>query len=300
MKIKKVFKIIFLVIICLIILFIPAVFIYSGITAKAMDNYLKKIPSDCDHIPAYTLPWKGILYYNNDDINMPECEVVLLIFNNAAITFHSVDIDDNYTMWELYSANLSDKNEKLLCKGKMKIEGRRKIQNNFDLDYSQRNAFYYNEKVVLTDFETLFEYDLINDVLKEYKYAEYDFPTVGMSHTFIDDKTICFEKDGVKKSISLFDTVNSGESLKKIYDLNENSFSNFFSNKESFSEFFSNKLVMYVGDKVYIIGRLLTSMGESFGILMNYDFESNKLNYLDYRYFSDIIHYDDFYCLNVV
>lgn len=300
MKIKKVFKIIFLVIICLIILFIPALFIYSGITAKAMDNYLKKIPSDCNHIPAYTLPLKGILYYNNDDIDMPEREIVLLIFNNAAITFHSVDIDDNYMMWELYSANLSDKNEKLLCKGKMKIEGGRKIQNNFDLDYSQRNAFYYNEKVVITDFETLFEYDLINDALKEYKYAEYDFPTVGMSHTFTDDKTICFEKDGVKKSISLFDMENSGESLKKIYELNDDSISKFFSNKESFSEFFSNKLVMYVEDKVYIIGRLLTSMGESFGILMNYDFESNKLSYLDYRYFSDIIYYDDFYCLNVV
>ena len=300
MKTKKVIKTIFLVIICLIILFIPAVFIYSGITAKAMDNYLKKIPSDCDYIPAYALPWKGILYYNNDDIDMPEHEIVIAIFKNKAFTLNLGYEDDVNTVWNLKSIQLTDRKRQLLCAGILHDVGSYDLKDNFDLDYSERNMYYYKEKVVITDFETLFEYDLVNDVLKEYKHAEYDFPTVGMNHTFTDDKTICFEKDGIKKSISLFDMENSGESLKKIYELNDDSFSKFFSNKESFSEFFSDKLVMYVGDKVYIIGRLLTSMGESFGILMNYDFESNKLSYLDYRYFSDIVHYHEFYCLNAV
>ena len=72
-------------------------------------------------------------------------------------------------------------------------------------EYSKRNGYYFDGKIVLNDYASVWEYDLKSGSAKEYGYDDFEFPVQEIYGEYAGDNAIKIHTPQWEKTFSFYD-----------------------------------------------------------------------------------------------
>lgn len=291
-----------MVIMILLIVIVGVFTVLSTILPKVpMENKLKNLSSELEEIPAVVV-YENI-YLNNVKTNLFSTlktqnndYKLLEVFAKIGADFYFAyqDSEPNSTQWRIASVNQNGENFSLLCSISFCNEpgADEYYQRNFNADFSVRNGFYYNGKIILTDHVKLIEYTISSQSYNQYSYDEYKFPLNDIKSRIIDNETIEFNVNNNIQTLILSEAAKSNDNINKIYLLKSKKT---WDATPCLNHFFDT--VQIVENDIYIIGRILNYGGETYAIVLKYNIKTNSCHYANSYYVGDIID-DDCYVIH--
>ncbi len=146
------------------------------------------------------------------------------------------------------------------------------------------SGFYYNGKIVITDFVKTVEYDLKAQKATEFMAENRDY-SFGITTEIIDAYTINFTKGDNQKVFDINQSKQTSETFAKMF--NELEKKQTYSGESSLSYLFD--AVEIFENEIYIICRVLNYAGETHAIVFQYDFETNSCKYAFNYFMNDVI-----------
>lgn len=161
---------------------------------------------------------------------------------------------------------------------------------NYYDDYSLRAGYYYNGKIVVTDFDTLIEYDLKTEICNKIKFHKYQKPIMNLkikknnSQEYLlnfNDNTFFINDDFL---------INNSEVAKKILTKNKFSIWNGDSPADNFID-----SIKIIDDRIFVICRIKNFSGTSYAIIFEINPEQQSCHYVGFHMVGGIIHDSEFY-----
>lgn len=154
-------------------------------------------------------------------------------------------------------------------------------------EYSKRNGYYYDGKIVLTDYVNIIEYDVETSMAQQYDYIGYEFPELTILGECIDSQTIKVYNGKESAVFTLKDMANVNNEILKLYSMGNKKT---WDGTSCLAGFFSDRSIQTDGENIYAIGNCANFSGESYGIILFYDNQTNQWQYITAVYTGDYAH----------
>ena len=162
-------------------------------------------------------------------------------------------------------------------------------------DYKERNGYFYDNKIVITDFSKLVEYNIETNTRTEYIYSEYDHPKMDLSWEFSpDDQSVSFITSNGEVFINKEILSSESDVANKIIRKNNHKI---WSGDSALTHFFDS--VQVVDDDVYVICRVLSYHGNTYAVAFKCNLAEQVYNYTDFHFTFDVIYEKEFYLVPV-
>lgn len=283
-KLKKTFGIIFIILILTIALFRSI--------KKSFENPLKDIPQESSEIPSYVA--YGSLYSDYGKIyvdgicrkNGYYCKEILCLRDGKV---YFVDSDSDY--WVIGELDLVTSEFRTCCKmadpaESYEIQGRKK--------YKDRNGYYFDGQIVLTDHKTVVTYDIDSQIVQMYAYSDYCFPECVIYGEAVDRETIRLNMGDSVRTYTLQEMAEKSDSIAQILELKEKKI---WAGDSYLYRFFSSGNVQFIGDKVYTIGGCLNYHGQAYAVIFEHDVEEDSWKYVTNCFTGDRVSYNNCYVI---
>lgn len=282
---KRLLKAMIISVLCLsiIILFIISVPHIANLLTypeKSFNNEITSISCESEKIP-YVVAC-GRIYKGEKVISIFDlCEKqnksyqnTLCIFKNRAY-FICLESDQTNHYWSISSVDLNslDIQTHFMFKNPAKAYSKYTSSE----EYSERNSYYIDGKIVLNDFISVWEYDLNLSFSKEYSYDRYDFPIREIYGVTANDSAIKIHTPQWEKTFTFYDMSQESVGISTIYSFKDRKMLN---NRPYITDFFNEKSVQYINEKIYAVGECKDRLGGAYAIILEYDRQQNKWKYV--------------------
>lgn len=151
-------------------------------------------------------------------------------------------------------------------------------------NYQERNGFYWDGKIVLTDHDKLIEFDVHSKIATEFLYRDYTIPVDEISIQIHNNQEIVFSFAGQKQKLDSTLAASTSPAFKSLMKLESETTWN---GKSKLTYLFDQ--VQIVQGVPYIICRILNKQGETYAAVFVYDKSNNQCAYAFYCYTNDLI-----------
>ncbi len=160
-------------------------------------------------------------------------------------------------------------------------------------DYKERSGYFYDNKIIITDYSRLIEYDINTAICSEYQYADYNHPCMDLSWEISHNNgAISLYGQTDKAFINKEILSSKSDVAKKIIDKNNH---DIWSGENSLTYFFDS--VQIVNDEVYLICSVLGYFGSTYALIFCCDLAEQEYNYTGYCFTDDVINEKEFYII---
>lgn len=225
----------------------------------------------------------------NEGMNIKQ---VFCIWNNK-VYFSYQYVEEDFLHWCIAFVDLDDLFLNVVVDEKFGHADNEKnnvYRVSFSDDYCNRNGYYLNGVIVITDFNKLIEYDIKENVYNTMYYEDYQQIKNKFTYNIENCKEVVFKQKNNIIRLDKDSLSDKSDIAKEIIDSNENT----IWNGASSLEYFFNG-VKIIDDKVYLICRVLNFSGETFAIVFSCDLDKETFAYVGYCYTNDIINDSEFY-----
>lgn len=140
----------------------------------------------------------------------------------------------------------------------------------YGADYSTRNGYYHDGKLVLNDYRMVHEYDMATGRVVSMPYADYHFPQRSIYGTYIDDQTIALHLPEGETQYAIADMKRDSAALASIDTLKMWRYS-----------------VQVVNDQIYVLAETKSSHNEDYLVLIALDKSEQKWKHVGNYYEMD-------------
>lgn len=140
--------------------------------------------------------------------------------------------------------------------------------------YSDEWCYYYNDKIVLTDKVTLFEYDLQTSTAKQYDYSSYLQPICEYDCEIKNRNTVVISTQNGDRIIAPEDAANISTTFAKMLEIGS---INIWDKTPSLMYLFDS--IQFDGSALYIVCRMHSYYGETYAVVFQYEYDKNELYY---------------------
>lgn len=211
---------------------------------------------------------------------------VFCVIDNKSYFSYSY-YEDSICHWCLSSVNNDGSQLKTLFDAEFSMN----YKVNLSESYSKRNGYYFDGKIILTDFKKLIEYDIQKGVYTELSYDKYIHPETPISWKFGDDfNSITFFKNGKKYYLDKTILSQNNNIARQIISKNNH---DIWSGDSPFNGAFGD--VQIVNDEVFLILLVRNYHGSSYAIIFKLDFDNSKYSYLGYEFIGGTIFEREFH-----
>lgn len=155
---------------------------------------------------------------------------------------------------------------------------------NLSESYRKRNGYYYKNKIVLTDFSKLLEYDIENKEEFVCEYSNYNHPTESFYCTIDDYKKITIRKNNQTHILTLSDLTKKNNIAKTIFEKYNHKI---IDGTKACTYFFDN--IQFINGHIYIVCRIHRWDGCAYALVFEYDFQTKDIVYLGGHYTNDLV-----------
>lgn len=258
---------------------------------KGFENPLKNIPQESSEIPNYVVD--DSLYSNYGEIyvggicrdNGYYCEEIICVRDGKVYFVYSGSYQEKY-YWMIGAIDLAT-SEFHTCYKMADPAESYEIQ--YWKNYKERNGYYFDGQIVLTDHKTVLTYDIDSQTVQTYAYRDYCFPECTVYGEYIDDETIRLNMGDSVRTYTLREMTEKSDSISKIFALKDKKT---WCGQAYLYRFFAGSKVQFIDDKLYTIGDCLNYMGEGYAVILEYNVEEDSWQYVTNCYTGGIV-YDD-------
>lgn len=271
----------FLIVLCIILTLgiIIFVLVRAGIQ-KYCDNPLKNIVQESDDIPNYVI--YGTLYSNYGIIDLEEiCEKQneyyylseIFCVKGEKVYFVYEDYNDT-PCWAIGSVDLVTSEFQTCCKMSAPAES---YKTDFHSAYEERNGYYFDGQITLTDHKTVLTYDIDSQIFQTYMYRDYCFPKCTVYGKGINDDTIRLNIEGFTKTYTLEEMAEKSAGIAEIFALKDKKTT---LGSSYLSRCFASDCVQVTDGKIYAVGECLNRGGYAYAVIYEYDEENDSWMYV--------------------
>ena len=146
-------------------------------------------------------------------------------------------------------------------------------------EFSERTSYYYNGRIVLSDYKEVLEYDLRTGDRTEWRFEDYPFPKAAIhAERDASEDAILFRRGTEEKKLTLNRAIDTSSAFKKMKEVADS----FHSSSQE--ERFLYRIVT-AEDSVYVLSPISNRSGTIHMMIYQYDFEKNQLLYVKKVYF---------------
>jgi len=248
--------------------------------------------------------WFDNLYINekkyslNKLLNIDSAKIlqVYCVKNNEVYLFYQCR-DGEDLRYRLVTINLNNQKVTKIFDETFNFTKQNKYDANFREHYYNRTGYYLEDRIVVTDFEKLVEYDIKNAVTNVFEYADYPKHEVSGIWEIINDENLDkrYIKNAKNDTFIFVDDVRISSAvaesvLSKDYKI-------MLSETSVFSRFFKD--VQIVNNQEYLVTRVLDAWGNTYLLLFKCDFEEKEFFYFGSQRTGDVAWKDEFYVVPV-
>lgn len=226
----------------------PGVVVYGTLYVNEDEIAIGKLLENCND----SYSFQEVLYVNEDDV------YVLYI----------VDSVGKPTPWRIAQINLSSREVNDLCEF---LEPTEYYSMSYGIEFRQRNAYFYQDKIVMSDKQSVVEYDILTSQTRIYSYCEYSFPRCSMWGECLDSDTVLLHIGEQERVCTTSDMKKDSHSLASIADF----------------DVFSRS-VQSIDEQIFVIAQCQNSFGESYAVVIYYDASTQKWEFVDSYFAYDI------------
>lgn len=163
-------------------------------------------------------------------------------------------------------------------------------QNNFSDDYSSKTGYYYNGKIIVTDFDKLIEYDLKTKACRNIKFHEYEQPVIDLEIKKNNSQEYLLNYNNNSFLINEDFFIRNSEVAKKILDKNKLS----IWNGDSPTNCFIDSIKM-IGEQIFVVCSIKNFSGTSYAIVFEINPQKQICHYVGFKVVGGVIHDSEFY-----
>ncbi|MBE6751951.1 MAG: hypothetical protein E7556_05420 [Ruminococcaceae bacterium] len=229
---------------------------------------------------------------NIDDVLDDKTKSLKQVFciDNGRIYFaYSYTVNDK-THYVLASINSDDSELKIIWDEVFDYMNSWECQFDYYVDYSSRNGYYYDGKIIVTDFDKLIEYDLKTEVCRIMKFYEYEQPIIDLEIKKNNSQEYLFSYNNSSFLINEDFFIENSEVANKILLKNKLSIWNGDSPTNCFID-----SVKVVGEQVFVVCSIKNFSGTSYAIVFEINPEQQICNYVGFKIVGGVIHDSEFY-----
>lgn len=200
---------------------------------------------------------------------------------------------DSFLHWCIASVNLNDLKLNTIVDevfDSANYETFSTYQISFDENFYGRTGYYYDKKIIITNFKKLIQYDVKNDNYNILEYENYIKPRLNITCDIENYQKVIFYQGAKTVVIDKMILSQKSEVARDIISSNGNYI---WDGSSSMSYFFDS--VKVVDDNIYLIVRVLNFLGETYAIVFNCDLEDETYSYVGWHRTIDIINDNEFY-----
>ena len=149
-----------------------------------------------------------------------------------------------------------------------------------------RNGFYDNDHIVLTNGVTVISYCISSQSIETSAYSNYAFPENTITGRTISSESVEIRVNGEPRQFSFAQIAEDSNGIGAIYAMKAEKY---WDGPSRIPYFFNECSVQIVGNCVYAIGSCLHYYGESYAIILQYDTLQGTWKYVGYYFFGDIV-----------
>lgn len=256
-----------------------------------IETTLKNISKESDNIPCCVI--NGRLHMADKNINISQIlrnqnegyalKEIFCVTDGKVYFVYSIH-STTVRNWVIASINL----ETGRIEEHSQFTGPKEIyQRKFYAPYQERNGYYYDGQIVLSDSNTVLVYNLGNDKQEQYSYDIYSFPQQGIYGEIIDSQTVNLHIQEDLYSFNLHDMSETSKGVALIYSLR---------NKRTWNGtsylpcFFSHSSIQVVANKVYAVCAFVDFSGSSYAVILEYDREQKRWLYVTHSFSGGNVH----------
>lgn len=244
-------------------------------------NPLEDIQNESENISAYAL-YDNLMTYNGVEYNLHEIldfdpydhidEVFVIKEENVYFVYTEKEKPRN---WIIASVNLETEKFEKHCvfydpqEAYLAEPGER---------YEERNGFYLNGQIVLSDGFNVLVYDIESDEQMEYAYEEYDFPERKIYGHGIQGGTVISVNEKTKVWTLEDIAENGSDVVRKIYELRNKA--RWSKNTLYVDTFGEDSWVQCIDGRPYLIGQCKNYQASAVAVVLEYDMERNEWLYV--------------------
>ena len=151
------------------------------------------------------------------------------------------------------------------------------------LAFKELTGYYYQGKIVLSDYETVTEYDITQDSVRIMSFSNYPFPEPEVTAKLDrENDTAFFTKGGVTNTLTLERAINSGNAFREMNEI-----------MKSMNGARQEKHLLYrvqsTSDGLYVLVPISNQNGSVHTFVYKYDFSTNVLLYVKKVSFSNLL-----------
>ena len=245
-------------------------------------NPLKNILSETEDMPNYVvydtlysefgeIPVGSECYKQNEDYNLKE---IFCVKNKRVYFVYTMANEEEY-YWAIGSIGLETMEFQTHCKfyePQEAYDERKKFAD----DYKEQNGYFYNNEIVLTDYEHVLTYNINVGNMQKYDYKEFSFPQKECLGEFVDAETIMLKTENISKLYTLKGIAEKSAGFAEIYDLKQRTI---WSGESYIDRFLSEYSVQTVNNKLYVVGQCWNYHGCAYAVILEYDEINDLWNY---------------------
>ncbi|MBQ4563440.1 MAG: hypothetical protein IJA58_03040 [Lachnospiraceae bacterium] len=246
---------------------------------KAMDYRIEALQTETSESPAFVA--YDTLYYRGNRIEFDQ----LTGKNTESVAFKEVVVIKDERIWFVCQGWKKDTEEERWHLASVAQDGS-DFQTHYCAEFggAEDRWFYNDGQIVLSDGIKLVEYDMESGTAEERTASDHAFPTELITAEIKDAETIVFANQGENKQF----TVADGEKGSAVF----RTMMTWRGKKTAVGDSYLVDLfdnVQMVGEKIYIICRVLNWHGETYALIYEYDIETNTCKYAGSYFMGDVI-----------
>lgn len=273
---------------CAIVIIAVCIYFVVGnyyINDSKMKTFVNESESKTSYVYFDNLYCKDIRLDLKEVVKHEENSVIQQAFciKDNYVYFSYQYVKDSIVHWCLASISVDGTEYKLIFDEIFDRESLHKYELKVGEVLSQRNGYFYDNKIIVTDFSKLVEYNMEKDLVTIYNYDEYEINENEVAWN-IDD----FNEITLKKNNKIV-VINKSELSKKSSVANKvlSSYDRMVWHDLSSTQYFFND-VQVINDEIYIICSLLNRHGETYTLIFECDIENEEYNYCSYHFTKDV------------
>lgn len=250
-----------------LIFMLLAVLLSIPLSRIALEHSLKDISNESNSTPAYVM--YGNLHIENETLDISNIyqeqrgiravKEIFCISGDKAYFVHTCT-----GAWTIASIDLRSKEIQDHC---VFSDTREAYRSEHYGEYSERMGYYYDGQIVLSDFSSVFVYDMGTKETNRYEYDEYEFPQRTIYGECADD-TLKLHIMDWEQIFTLEDMAAQSEGIAKIYALKDKKD---WRKCSYLKGFLSYNTVEVIGGRIYFIGSVSNWQGEPYAIILEYE-----------------------------
>lgn len=292
---KKIYIVISIILIFAIVICIYLITGTHYINTSKMESFVTETETKASYVYFDKLYYEDITCDLKEVIKHEKNAVVQQVFciRDNYVYFSYQYVNNDIAHWCLASVSIEGTEYKRIFDEAFEQESMRKYELNVGEQLSKRNGYFYNNKIVITDFSKLIEYDMKEDSSTVYNYNEYEINENEFVWSIDNFSEIDLKTDNTNLVINKFELSNKSPVANEILSL----YDRMVWNDLSSTKYFLND-VQIVNDDVYIICSLLNRHGETYTLIFECDIENEEYKYCGYHFTQDVTRH--FYVVPIV